>query len=75
MIVPSRRQQTRFQNLGQNITNRMEEMGTRLDGLENAIEELMDQAGLERSLSQRPAQQVAQMHAAKRPSVMEQIEI
>ena len=68
-------QQTRFSNLGQSITNRMEEMGTRLDGLENAIEELMEQAGLERSLSQRPAQQVAQMHAAKRPSVMEQIEI
>lgn len=50
-------------------------MGTRLDGLESAIEELIEQAGLERSLSQRPAQQVAQMHAARRPSVMEQIEI
>jgi hypothetical protein len=53
----------------------MEEMGTRMDSLERAIEELMEQAGIERTLSQRPAQQVAQMHAAKRPSVLEQIEI
>ena len=39
-------QQDRFQTMGETILNRMDDMGSRIDDLEQSIGELMDQAGL-----------------------------
>ena len=40
-------QQTRFQQMSDSIIGRIDEMGTRIDDLENSIGELIQQAGVE----------------------------
>ena len=52
-------QQTKFTGLGNNIMGRMDEMGKRMDELEQSIVELMEQAGLDRDVLPTPSSSVA----------------
>lgn len=52
-------QQARFADMGNSILGRMDDMGTRMDELEQSIASLLDQAGLDRDVlsSPQPSQQ------------------
>ena len=52
-------QQNKFTGLGNNIMGRMDEMGKRMDELEQSIVELMEQAGLDRDVLPTPSSSVA----------------
>ena len=49
-------QQTRFQQMSDNIVGRIDEMGTRIDDLEKSIGELIQQAGIEEEETKAVAQ-------------------
>jgi heat shock factor-binding protein 1 len=47
--------QSRFQEMSDSIIGRIDEMGTRIDDLENSISDLMQEAGVEDAKKKSPA--------------------